>query len=363
MLRLLDRYILRRFYRVFFVVLAGVIALYLIVHFFERIDTYIDKKAHPRDLAVYYATLIPYLLVLMLPMAELLGVFFSIGEMARRFEILAMRSAGISTLRIFYPLALASLIHTGIALGVADQITPRATRFGEDFKNRVILRRKLPRFTKQARELSFFGPEGRIYYFAYLDANRNWGRGVMIYEVQKGTLRRVVVAREARYDPGAGIWRLYRGSVQHYGDTAFVETFAVRAFPDFTLTPGELIRRPKELEELTLGEIWKLIQLKRAAGLERHAEWVALHMRIAFPFANVILMLFAFPLALESRGRGRSWGFGVSLLFAFAYWTILQTSQIIGQTGRIPPLLSAWFPNLVFLALGGIQFLRIHRRF
>jgi len=361
--KLLDRYLLRRFYAVFGVVLLGIILLYLVVHFFERIDTYIDKKAHPRDLLVYYATLMPYLFVLLLPMAELLGVFFSIGEMARRFEILAIRSAGVSTVRIFYPLFLASLLHAALAFAVGDQITPRATRFGEDFKNERILKRKTPRFTKQASEISFFDRAGRIYYFAYLDATQNWGRGVMIYEVKEGRLHRVLVAREGRFQPDSGYWRLFSVVVQHYGDTSFVERFPVRAFPELTVTPGELLKPPDELEELTLREILEVIRLKQAAGLERHAEWVTFHMRIAFPFANVILMLFAFPLALESRGRGRSWGFGVSLIFAFVYWTLLQTSQIIGQTGRLPAFASAWLPNAVFFSLGVIQFFRMHRRF
>ncbi len=362
-MKILDRYLLRRFYSVFVVVLAGILLLYLVVHFFERIDTYIDKKAHPRDLLVYYATLVPYLLVLLLPMAELLGVFFSIGEMARRFEILAIRSAGVSTFRIFFPLFLASLFHTALAFAIGDQITPRATRFGEDFKNERILKRKTPRFTKQASEVSFFDRAGRIYYFTYLDATRNWGRGVMIYEVKEGRLRRVLVAREGRFQPDSAYWRLFSVTIQHYGDTSFVERYAVRGFPELTITPGELLKRPDELEELTLREILEVIRLKRAAGLERHAEWVALHMRIAFPFANVILMLFAFPLALESRGRGRSWGFGVSLMFAFVYWTLLQTSQIVGQTGRIPAFVSAWLPNTVFFLMGAVQFFRIHRRF
>lgn len=363
MVRLLDRYLLRRFYKVFVVVLGGIILLYILVHFFERIDIYIDKKARPQDLVLYYTTLIPYLLVLLLPMAELLGVFFSIGDMARRFEILAMRSAGIPTYRIFYPLALASVLHTGIAFGIADQITPRATRFGEDFKRRVILKQKTPRFTKRAKELSFFDRHGRIFYFSYLDADQGWGRGVTIYKVQGGKLQQVVIAREARYQASEGFWRLYTGSIQDYTDTPMVKTFYVQDFPDLNLRPDELIKRPQELEELTLREIWSLIQMKQAAGLETHPEWVAFHMRIAFPFANVILMLFAFPLALESRGRGRSWGFGVSLLFAFAYWTMLQTSQIIGQTGRLDPFLSAWFPNLVFLSMGLVQFFRLQRRF
>jgi lipopolysaccharide export system permease protein len=349
----LDRYLIREFVRTLVLILVAIGFLYLLVHFFERMDTYIDRRAHPRDLALYYATLVPYIVVLLLPMGELLAVFFSLGEMVRRLEILALRAAGIRTPRILLPFLLVGVINVGVSFALNEGVVFRALRFGEDYKRQHILKQRSPRWYRRAENLSFFDPEGRLYAFRFLDGTRQWGQEILIAEFDaQDRLRRLVLAASGQFLDGH--WRLQRGTIQWFQrDSTRVESFQEQDFPEFTVPPEELMRRPRELEEMSLRELLRVIHYKRAAGLDTHPEEVEVQIHFSFPFANLVMLLFALPLALMSRGKGRTWGFGMSLVFAFVYWTALQMTRILGQTGHISPLLAGWFPNVVFLVGGG----------
>jgi len=43
----------------------------------------------------------------------------------------------------------------------------------------------------------------------------------------------------------------------------------------------------------------------------------------------------------------------LSVLIVFAYYVVMSFSRALGEAGYLPALLAAWFPNGVFLLVGG----------
>ncbi len=74
-------------------------------------------------------------------------------------------------------------------------------------------------------------------------------------------------------------------------------------------------------------------------------------MRLALPFANVIVIALAIPYALRSGTHGRAQNFSYALALAFFYWGVTSIFQSVGEQGQLPAWLSSWVANIIFSTL------------
>lgn len=87
-------------------------------------------------------------------------------------------------------------------------------------------------------------------------------------------------------------------------------------------------------------------------------ETVDLHMKLAFPLTNLIVIFFFIPVASSNvRSKGRGLVFLLGLVVSFVYLIVVRVAQSLGYNGVIPPIWAAWLPNLFFTLLG-LAFLR-----
>ncbi len=360
MLKKLDRYILREFYKWLILMLVAVIALFIIVNFFETIDKFVDKKPGIISIVRYYYFQIPGLIILLFPMAHLLAGFFSIGEMARRLEILAIKASGINLYRLIAILSIAGIINSFIAFGVGEFLTPVANRKFRYVKTVEIEKRSSPFRRIFARNLSFFGRSDYLYFFKYINSRDNRAIGIVIMKIRNGEVIKRIDAKTGFFKNGH--WILDQVSVRNFkGDEVEVKFYNKKEFPELSESPFNLLKEQYELDEMSVFDLMKQLKALKSAGLNYMKVLAEIHVRFAFPFANFVILFFSLPLAASMRGRGRALGFGLSVLLSFIYWGILQTAKIMGQLGKVDPLIAAWIPNIVFFIPGLFFTLRLRR--
>ena len=84
-MRVLDRYLVRSFLKPLTGAMTAFLSVAVIVDLFERLDTFIDHDVPALTITQYYVATLPYLFVLILPIATLIGavaqiyVFILIG--------------------------------------------------------------------------------------------------------------------------------------------------------------------------------------------------------------------------------------------------------------------------------------------
>jgi len=139
------------------------------------------------------------------------------------------------------------------------------------------------------------------------------------------------------------------------------------ATPFTSLVPGGLTLRPEDIErperkpeEMSYAELRRTVERKRLVGVPAGKERGELQLKIAFPFASLIMVLFGAPLAASLRRTGRGATFGLCLLLSFIFYGAIKGCQALGWNGLLPPALAAWLPNLLFAGVGGTIFLRAH---
>ena len=100
-------------------------------------------------------------------------------------------------------------------------------------------------------------------------------------------------------------------------------------------------------------ELWSYIEQARMVGTNLSQLWVLFHLKLAVPWACVIMAVLGASFGASRQGRsGSSVGFGISVVIVFAYYVVMSLCRALGESGNMPPFLAAWTPNAVFLAVG-----------
>src|SRR5438552_12708002 len=89
-MRLLDRYVIRNFLQVYIYCIAGFLSVWLIFDVSDNISTFIDEHFGFMLTVRYYATQVPEVFVILLPVSLLLALLFVLGRMSRSNEIVSM---------------------------------------------------------------------------------------------------------------------------------------------------------------------------------------------------------------------------------------------------------------------------------
>ncbi len=103
-MRLLDRYVLKNFLRAYFYCIAAFFLIWLVFDISDNISVFLDARVSAGEVVQYYLTQIPQIIVILLPVALLLALLFSLSRMSRRNEIVSMLTAGVSIPRLLLPL-------------------------------------------------------------------------------------------------------------------------------------------------------------------------------------------------------------------------------------------------------------------
>ena len=123
----LHKFLLRTYLGPMFMTFFIVMFILLMQFLWRYIDDLVGKGLNfgvISELMLYAsAGLIP----MALPLATMLAILMTLGNMGEHNELLAMKSAGISLPRILYPLTVASLLITLLAYVISDYVVPVST--------------------------------------------------------------------------------------------------------------------------------------------------------------------------------------------------------------------------------------------
>jgi lipopolysaccharide export system permease protein len=150
-------------------------------------------------------------------------------------------------------------------------------------------------------------------------------------------------------------WLAVRGYERTFANGGEVATrFDTLRLRDLFFTPEVLTRVRKPPEEMSYVELQEYIRELTNNGGNPERWLVDLYLKLSFPFANFIIVLFGAPLAAGKVRSGGAVGVALSLIVCFLYFGTVKTAQSMGQNGTLEPLLAAWLGNLIFLCAGAV---------
>src|SRR4029453_14031979 len=92
----------------------------------HNISKFIDNHIPVLLVVRYYATQIPQVFIILLPVALLLSLLFALGRMSRSNEIVSMLTAGVSLPRVLLPLIAIGLLTVAASMALNYSLAPHA---------------------------------------------------------------------------------------------------------------------------------------------------------------------------------------------------------------------------------------------
>ncbi|MBM3319325.1 MAG: LptF/LptG family permease [Candidatus Eisenbacteria bacterium] len=361
MTRLLDRYVGGRYLVSLAFALLAFLAIFVVLDLFEKLDDFLDQGVPLPVVGRYYLFRLPEILLLMLPVGMLLACLVSLGSHARTNEFLAMLAAGVSMRRTLLPVLVLGFTVSLVALAAGEILAPPAAERVHALQDEVIK----PGRSRSARvrtNLSFLGDNGRLFRIGRLDVEKGRMENVVVQLLRENALVERIDAERADWENGTWVFR--NGYFRRFAEEVLAEafSFAERAEPGIRETPADFAKIQKNPRQMSYRELKLLIEKVKANGGEVIKEEVDLHMKVSFPFTNFLIVLLGSPLAALLRRGGNAVGFTLALLICFVYYLAIRVGQSLGYNAVFPPLVGAWIPNLLFLAIGAVLFRRLARR-
>lgn len=377
---LLDQYVSKKFFLNLLFSLTAFACIFITVDLLEALSDFIDKKAPALVVASYYFYYLPYIIILSMPVGMLLAAMFSVGQLSKYNELTAMLAAGRSLQRILLPIFGLGLLVSGGMLLFAEKVMPIANQRKAELKQQYIERmpKNLPSrlsnlyFQESAGDTAApsvanlpGAPVRRIFISYYDDANKlaqkvsvQQYRGIFITERFDATQMRW----QENADGKTGVWEMLQGYRRQFaGERETLTRFDTLAMPQLAFSPQMLTKVQKDPEEMSYGELQQFIREVARNGGNPDRWLVDLYLKISFPLANFIIVLFGAPLAAGRIRSGGAVGVATSLVVCFLYFGAVKTSQSMGQNGTLNPLLAAWLGNMIFLIAGTIILMRARK--
>lgn len=359
---ILFRYMLREYVKVFAMCFAGLMTVYLVVDFFEKVRKFIRYDAEIAAILGYFLLRTPVISFQIAPLALLMATLLVLGLFTRNHEITAMRSCGISLYRIASPFVCFSFVIAAALLGLSTVVIPLATAQSEYVKTVLIEKKSAPASLKATHPWIQIGNQ-TLMNIQVVDPDGATLHGVNLYRLGPDfRLIEITEAREARYT-GYG-WMLHTGtrrSLQPDG-SLLTDTFGNRPLP-MSQTPEDFHSwLSVESDEMTLMEIRAHVERLRRDGYNILRFLTDYHGRVAFPFVSVVMVLLGVALSLRRsgvRGRGMAIGIGQALVIGFCYWATHSVAIALGRSGVLAPMLAGWMANMVFLSFAGYLLLTV----
>lgn len=346
----LDKYILRKFIINLFFSIGAFVIIFLVVDLIENVDKFIDRDAQVHTVLLYYFYYIPYIISLTLPICMLLSCLFSLGSMSQHNEIVAQKSAGISLYRIFTPLFILSFfISIGAGL-FAEFVVPWTNQERMDLYRYEIKKHPKNRGAKRNNIYLQDIPNRKIS-IAFFNGRKNEAKKVSLQYFDGRQLIKRIDAQTMTWQESS--WVLHDVIERSFKDTVVTTTkFNQLVQTDLKFKPENLLELQKKPEEMSYNELQTFIKEMTTIGAEVRKWIVELYLKISYPFANFIIILFGAPIAARKRRSGTAVGIGISLLICFIYFLFIRMGQVMGHQGTLSPLLGAWLGNIIFGTAG-----------
>lgn len=351
--RLMDIYLLRRFFFYFALLMAAFIFLFETFTFFELLDD-IARHGVPFLVVIdYFRYLTPFLLYNLAPLAALVAVLVTLGVMSKNNEIVACKASGISLYRLAVPLLFAGFALAGCMIVLDQTYLPYANQRQDALRNQIKGR---PPQTYTNPQRWIFGNNEKIYNYDLFDPAQNLFGGLNVVELDPATfqMKRRIFATRAQWSASEKVWVLEGGWVRDFSGGAITryDRFTVTSLSELSEPPNYFNREVRQASQMNWRALRRYIDGLHKAGFDVSNLTVQWHVKLAFPLITPISMLLAIPFALLVGTRGALGGVALGVAIGVVYWTAARLLEAMGGVGQLPPFLAAWSTDITFFFLG-----------
>ncbi|MBL8064332.1 MAG: LptF/LptG family permease [Chthonomonadaceae bacterium] len=319
--------------------------------------------------------LLPGIMAKTFPMAVLLSGLLSFGRLSGDSEIVAIKAAGVSVLRIMVPVFIFGLGVSALTFVINERVVPPSTLSSLRIKNRIEnqLRGKTAQAMADthyengklkasflANDFDFGNRTLEGVTITLFDDHRQPTAFLYVEQFQFTDTKHWEMRGKALLIPADGGSRIdFERAIPTGSPQA--QRLLPNGIPGPDATPEELLaKKLSELDALPIDQMGEQIkqlkntpdpagQLKPQISNLEFGYWN----KIALPLAGLVFGLVGAPLGIRSHRVAASAGFWQAVIIIFAYMVLARALAITAQGGRVPAIVASFLPILIGLFVAG----------
>ena len=355
MKKIIDQYILKKFFINFIYIILSFTIIFIIVDIIDNIDKFISRGISNKEMFDYYLLSVPWYISIALPMTLLISTIITFVTLQKNNEITALKASGISIYRISSSLILMGIIFCFISFYFENIIVMNT------------LNERIPIEKKLKNKKIFNSKKSDIYY--HLDnafiaiKNYNYssdiGNNISIQFYNGPDLKSRIDAEKMIWDKNLNKWKLRQINIREWTNGNILFTNKLDSLINISdLSPSIIKKDNINPEEMNYWELSSFIDKLKNKGLS-YTRWsVNKYFKTAFCCSSLIMILFGIALSITSPRSNYTTGIGLSIVVIFLYYLLIKLGQSLGYNAVIPPFLSVWFVNILFIIFGAFMLLK-----
>ncbi len=352
MLRILDKYIIKKYLLTFLFTVMIFSMIAVIIDFSDKVEDFIEEPVTVRQVVVdYYANFVVYINGLLLPLYALISVIFFTSRMAYNSEIIPILNAGVSFRRLLYPYLVAAALIAGMHLLANHVIIPMGNKARLDFEHTYIWKYSDKGKTNNVH--LFIAPDTKVF-IQYYSKRDTSVRDFRIEKIKDNKLVYLLKARRAEWRGRPNRWRLKDYEIRTFNGKkeTFVHGRNKQIDTTLNLYPEDFVRYRNQKEMMKTVALKKFIKTERERGVgNTKAFEIEKHRRTSEPFTILILTLIGVSVASRKVRGGMGFHLAMGVAIGAAFVFLSRFSTVFATNERLTPLLGVWMPNLVFVAI------------
>jgi lipopolysaccharide export system permease protein len=349
--RIIDRYIARKFLGTFFFSLLMIMAIAVVFDFAEKIDNFMEKDAPVKAIIFdYYMNFIPYFATLFAPLFVFIAVIFFTSKMAANTEIIAILNSGMSFKRMMWPYFLSAFLIAVFTFVLTNFVIPTANLHRIEFEDKYYRpsNRRVPVMNIHRQVY----PNVLIYMESYNPISQA-GRNITLEKFNiDGKLESKLTANLIRYDTASRKWVVVNYNLRQITDKEDIIRTGDRIDTTLTIKPSDFSYGKGVVGTMTYKELNDYINQLRLQGSDELKMFlIEKHRRIANPFAVFILTLIGVSLSSRKVRGGIGMNIGIGLALSFSYILFMQFASQFSLKGNLEPMLAMWIPNILYAVI------------
>lgn len=356
----LGLYVTRRLALNFGLIAAVFFGVLLLFELVEAMRRFGGRDLGLAEIVELAALRVPRTLYQILPLIAILASMATFLGLARSSELVVIRAAGRSALRVMVEPVIGVALAGALAVAVLNPVVAGANRAYQDRLAEIADPDQATRISLDGSAFWLRQGDGTgqtVIRARAVDPDGLGFAGVsfLVFSAQDGAPIRRIEAARARLEPGA--WALSEAKVWDLlADNPEAEA---QTLPQARLATELTEARIREgFERSATISVWSLpefIRLLDRSGLNARSQRAALQAELALPVLLAAMTLVGAMLCLRHvRAAGAGMRLLATVLAGFALFFFRNFAQVLGENGQIPLTLAIWAPPVaaILLAVG-----------
>lgn len=351
MLSILDRYIGRSILLTSLLVMLVLAVLASVFAFVAELED-VGKGNYSLSKAAQYILLtLPSKAYLLFAPAVLLGSLLGLGAIASNSELIVMRAAGVSNIRIIRAVLMTGVLLMILVALLGEYLVPRTEQVAEQL-----------RLTALEKRVSVRGSQGLWIKSGERFVNISTVMpdltllGLSVWEYDSNRLVRSVEVEKAVQRSGEWLMSGIK-SIEFTAQGTRVEHTEMEVWP--VLVSVQLLQSLSiSPESLSLTNLSDQVAYLKKNNLDSDRVELAYWIKLTSPLATIVMLMLSLPFVFASqRSGGAGQKIFIGILLGIAYVLANKLLTHLGLTYGLSPALSAFLPLLLFLSFSifGIQ--------